>query len=96
MKISADGGTYIREDSYVLVSRSGSKIDYTVRLVETTKGGDVYGIDAEPLEILEKEGTSLLDIRDLEGYNLNIATPDSIKTMDPFYSMCTEVEAVYN
>ena len=96
MKISADGGTYIREDSYVLVSRSGSKIDYTVRLVETTKCGDVYGIDAEPLEILEKEGTSLLDIRDLEGYNLNIATPDSIKTMDPFYSMCTEIEAVYN
>ncbi len=96
IKKSADGGTYLREDSYVMISRAGTKIYYTVRLVETTTSGDVYGIDGIELSILEKEGTNILGFAEHEGYNLNMATPDTIKHMEPFTTECDDIEAVYN
>lgn len=96
LKKSADGGEYLRDDSFVIVSRTGSRIEYTVRLVETTTSGDIYGIDSVSLDILEKEGTSILGFAEQEGYNMSTATPDSISHLDPFYSMCTTIEAVYN
>ncbi len=96
LKKSADGGEYLREESFVIVSRTGSRIEYTVRLVETTTSGDIYGIDSVSLDILEKEGANILGFAEQEGFNMETATPDSIKHMDPFYSMCTTIEAVYN
>lgn len=96
MKKSATGGEYIRDDSYVLVHRMGTKMEYIVRLVERTSSGDIYGLEGDTLEILEKEGTNLLDIRDLKGYNFHVATVDTIKNMEPFYPKCTTVEALYN
>jgi type IV pilus assembly protein PilA len=96
LKKSADGGEYLREESFVIVSRTGAKIEYTVRLVELTSSNDVYGVDAVSLDILEKEGTSVLGFSEEEGYNMSTATPDSISHLDPFYSMCTTIEAVYN
>lgn len=96
IKKSSFGGDYIREDSYVLVRRLGTKIEYSVRLVENTTAGDVYGIDNITLDVLEEEGAQVLGYAELEGYNVNIATPDSLSHMDPFISMCTTIEAVYN
>ena len=37
-----------------------------------------------------------LGFAEQEGYNMSTATPDSISHMDPFYTMCTTIEAVYN
>lgn len=94
---AADGGTYLREDSFVIIRRVGAKLEYHVRLVETTTGGDIYGIDTTEITVLEKEGTTVLSFYANEGYNMHIATPDSISSMDPFTTLCDQgIVQVYN
>ena len=76
-----------------------SSPDYETRMAILRKKEELDGLEKYhiPNEVMQYIATNIKsNIRELEGYNLNIATPDSIKTMDPFYSMCTEVEAVYN
>ena len=96
LKKSADGGEYIREESFVFISRVGAKYKYYVRLVETTPSGEVYGIDTVEKSVLAKERTNLIGVAVNMGYNMHIATPDSLSSMEPFIVTCTEIEAVYN
>lgn len=97
MKKSADGGEYIRGESMVVVSRTGAKIEYTVRLVEKTTSGDVYGLDYVSLDILETDGASLLGYAEEEGYDFNTITPAELESKDPFTTLCNnKIEAIYN
>ena len=96
MKKSANGNDYVREESYVMVVRMGQKIEYYVRLVEIAGSSESYGLDNIEKFLLAKETTALLGIAEYKGYNLNTATPDTLKYMEPFVTTCTEIEAVYN
>lgn len=96
IKKAADGGEYVREESFVIIKRVEQKIEYTVRLVEITLNDEVYGIDAVEQSLLEKDGSNMLGYAEIENFSIDTATPDAIRTMDPFFTMCTTIEAVYN
>ena len=96
IKISPDGGEYLRDESFVLVRRVGTKIEYTVRLVETNKAGDVYGVDSVSLDVLERDGATVLGYAEEDGLDMSTATPSTLIAMDPFITMCSVIEAVYN
>ena len=96
LKKSATGGEYIRKESYVIVRRNGQKIEYTIRLIEKTATGDVYGIEGATLQDLANAGTANLGDTDVDGIDIETATSESLETIEPFVSMCSAIEAVYN
>lgn len=93
---SPTGGEYLREENFVIVSRTDKRIEYSVRLVEKTETGDVYGIDTISLDILEKEGATLLGVAEEDGFSMSTATPSSLSSIEPFIGICNTIEAVYN
>ena len=95
IKKPADDGEYVREDSYVMIVRTGQKIQYYIRLVEIVPSGEYYGLDNIEKFVLAKEKTNLLGELQYKDYKLNTATIDTLKFMEPFITTCTEIEEVY-
>ena len=63
-KSSPNGGTYNKEDSYVLIKRVTDagviKYKYCVRIVEE-KDGEKYGIDLATIDKISKKDTNILN-----------------------------------
>ena len=93
---SSTGGVYLRVFNFFFFFFFDKRIEYSVRLVEKTETGDVYGIDTISLDILEKEGATLLGVAEEDGFSMSTATPSSLSSIEPFIGICNTVEAVYN
>ena len=92
---SADGGEYLRRESFIMIKRVDKKIEYTVRLVEVNLNEEVYGIDKVDQATLEKEGTKVLGYAEEEGFNIDGISITDLKAKDPFVNKCNEIEAIY-
>lgn len=92
---TANGGEYLRDDSFVIVKREGSKMLYYVRLVEKINATDYYGIELSEIKELEREGTVLVTSIE-EPHDLSGVKKEDIKSRSPEINrVCGEIEEVY-